>query len=119
MSPKYVAAFGKSSGHPKSLSTESRPASWSSAGAYGRTRVQPACSMTWLASARSCWLTGMAIAVVMAFTAAALVLDILEINHQFGAGDIELGALAGLIAALRVATLVGSAYLYRYHPVAR
>lgn len=55
----------------------------------------------------------------MAFTAAALVLDFLEINHQFGAGDIELAALAGLIAALRVATLVGDGYLYRFHPAAR
>ncbi|PXX06235.1 hypothetical protein [Mycolicibacterium moriokaense] len=58
------------------------------------------------------------IAIVVAFTAAALVLDVLEINHQIGADRIWLGALAGVIAALRVATLIGSAYLYRSRPAA-
>jgi hypothetical protein len=55
---------------------------------------------------------------VVAFTAAALVLDILEISHQLGAGRIELAALAGVIAALRVATIIASGYLYRSRPAA-
>ena len=54
-------------------------------------------------------------ATVAAFTAAALVLDIIEINHQIGADRIGLAALAGVIAALRVATIIGSAYLLRTH----
>jgi Flp pilus assembly protein TadB len=53
------------------------------------------------------------IATVVAFTAAALVLDIFEINHQIGADRIGLAALASVIAALRVATIIGSAYLFR------
>lgn len=53
------------------------------------------------------------IAIVVAFTAAALVLDIIEINHQIGADRIGLAALAGVITALRVATIIGSAYLFR------
>jgi hypothetical protein len=57
--------------------------------------------------------------IVVVFTAAALVLDVLEINHQPGADRIGLAALAGVIAALRVATIVGSGYLYRSrHPAA-
>jgi Flp pilus assembly protein TadB len=59
------------------------------------------------------------IAIVVAFTAAALVLDVLEINHQIGADRIGLAALAGVIAALRVATIIGSGYLFRSrHPAA-
>ncbi|MDT5328329.1 MAG: hypothetical protein QOF25_5481 [Mycobacterium sp.] len=58
------------------------------------------------------------IAMVVTFTAAALVLDTLEIGHQLGADRIALAALAGGIAALRVATIVGSAYLYRSRPAA-
>lgn len=57
------------------------------------------------------------IAIVVAFTAAALVLDVLEINHQVGADRIGLAVLAGVIAALRVGIIVGSAYLYRSRPV--
>jgi Flp pilus assembly protein TadB len=53
------------------------------------------------------------IAIVVAFTAAALVLDVLETSHQLGAGRIGLAALAGVIASLRVAVIVGSGYLYR------
>jgi hypothetical protein len=52
------------------------------------------------------------IAVVVAFTAAALVLDVIEILHQLGEGRIVLAALAGVIIALRVAT-IGAAYLLR------
>ena len=55
---------------------------------------------------------------VVAFTAAALVLDILEISHQLGVGRIGLAALAGVIAALRIATIVASGYLYRSRPAA-
>jgi Flp pilus assembly protein TadB len=58
------------------------------------------------------------IVIVVAFTAAALVLDVLEINHQIGADRIGLAALAGVIAALRVGTIVGSGYLYRSRPAA-
>jgi hypothetical protein len=58
------------------------------------------------------------IVMVVAFTAAALVLDVLEINHQIGADRIGLAALAGVIAALRVGTIVGSGYLYRSRPAA-
>jgi hypothetical protein len=58
------------------------------------------------------------IAMVVTFTAAALVLDTLEIGHQLGADRIALAAIAGGIAALRVATIVGSAYLYRSRPAA-
>ena len=57
-------------------------------------------------------------ATVVAFTAAALVLDIFEINHQIGADRIGLAALASVIAALRVATIIASAYLYRSRPAA-
>lgn len=59
------------------------------------------------------------IIVVMAFTAAALVLDIVEITHQLGDGGTGLAVLAGVIAALRVTTLVGGAYLFRSQPRAR
>jgi Flp pilus assembly protein TadB len=55
------------------------------------------------------------IATVVAFTAAALVLDIFEINHQIAADRVGLAALASVIAALRVATIMGSAYLFRSH----
>ena len=58
------------------------------------------------------------IAMVVTFTAAALVLDMVEISHQLGADRIGLAALAGVIAALRVATIAGSAYLYRSRPAA-
>ncbi|WP_146221067.1 hypothetical protein [Mycolicibacterium moriokaense] len=57
-------------------------------------------------------------ATVVAFAAAALVLDVLEINHQIGADRIGLAALAGVIAALRVATVIGGAYLFRSRPAA-
>ena len=53
------------------------------------------------------------IAIVVAFTLAALVFDILEISHQVGVGRVGLAALAGVIAALRVATIGGSGYLFR------
>jgi Flp pilus assembly protein TadB len=59
------------------------------------------------------------IAIVVAFTAAALVLDVLEINHQIGANRIGLAALAGVIAALRVTTILASGYLYRSRPAAK
>jgi hypothetical protein len=42
----------------------------------------------------------------------------LEISHQLRADRIALAALAGVIAALRVATIAGSAYLYRSRPAA-
>jgi hypothetical protein len=58
------------------------------------------------------------IAMVVTFTAAALILDTLEIGHQLRADRIALAALAGAIAALRVATIAGSAYLYRSRPAA-
>jgi Flp pilus assembly protein TadB len=59
------------------------------------------------------------IVTVVVFTAAALVLDVLEINYQLGADRIGLAALAGVIAALRVATIIGSGYLYQsHHPAA-
>jgi hypothetical protein len=58
------------------------------------------------------------LAMVVTFTAAALVLDTLEISHQLRADRIALAALAGVIAALRVATIAGSAYLYRSRPAA-
>ena len=52
------------------------------------------------------------IATVVAFTAAALVLDVLEINYQLGADRIGLAALAAVIAALRtVASGVGESAL--------
>jgi hypothetical protein len=51
--------------------------------------------------------------VAVLLTAAALVLDVLETSHQLGAGRIGLAALAGVIASLRVAVIVGSGYLYR------
>jgi hypothetical protein len=53
------------------------------------------------------------IGTVVVFTAAALVLDIFEINHQIEVDRVGLAALAGVIAALRVATIIGSAYLFR------
>jgi Flp pilus assembly protein TadB len=53
------------------------------------------------------------IAIVVVFTAAALVLDVLEVSHQLGADHIGLAALAGVIAALRVATIMGGGYLFR------
>lgn len=58
------------------------------------------------------------VAVVVAFAAAALVLDVLEISQQLGADHIGMAALAAMIAALRVATIMGSGYLYRTRPVA-
>ena len=56
--------------------------------------------------------------IVVVFTAAALVLDVLEITYQIGADRSGFVALAGLIAALRVAIIVGSGYLYRSRPSA-
>ena len=53
------------------------------------------------------------IATAVVFTAAALVVDVLEINHQLGGGRIGPAALAGVIAALRVATIIGCGYLFR------
>jgi hypothetical protein len=56
------------------------------------------------------------IAIVVVFTAAALVLDVLdvlEISHQVGNSRIGFAVLAGGIAAIRVAAIVGSGYLYR------
>lgn len=53
------------------------------------------------------------IAIVVAFTAAALILDILEVDYQAGNGRIGLAVLAGGIAAVRVAAIAGSGYLYR------
>lgn len=58
------------------------------------------------------------IATVVVCSAAALVLDVLEINHQIGADHVGLAALAGVIAVLRVATIIGSGYLYRSRPAA-
>src|SRR5439155_26110476 len=57
------------------------------------------------------------IVVVVAVTAAALVLDVLAISHQVGIGRIGLAALAGVIAAVRVTVIVASGYLYRTAPV--
>jgi hypothetical protein len=53
------------------------------------------------------------IAIVVALTAAALILDALELHHQIGEGHIGLAVLAGGIAALRAAAIAGSGYLYR------
>jgi|ERR1700682_804988 len=53
------------------------------------------------------------IAIVVAFTAAAVVLDVLEVDYQVGNGRIGLAVLAGGIAAIRVAAIAGSGYLYR------
>lgn len=53
------------------------------------------------------------IAIVVAFTAAALILDVLEVDYQAGNGRIGLAVLAGGIAAVRVAAIAGSGYLYR------
>jgi hypothetical protein len=53
------------------------------------------------------------VVIVVAFTAAALVLDVLEMSHQVVAGRIGLAAVAGVIAAVRVAVIVGGGYLYR------
>jgi hypothetical protein len=47
------------------------------------------------------------------FTAAAAVLDALEITHQVGEGRVGLALLAAFIVALRVATIGGCGYLYR------
>ncbi|ODU22182.1 MAG: hypothetical protein ABS80_17105 [Pseudonocardia sp. SCN 72-51] len=52
------------------------------------------------------------VAVVVVFTAAALVLDVVEVSHQLGAGRIGLATLAGVIAAVRCATILGGGYLY-------
>jgi hypothetical protein len=57
------------------------------------------------------------VAVVVAFSAAALVLDVLEIRQQLGADRIGMAALAAMIAALRIAAIMGSGYLYRTRPV--
>ncbi len=53
------------------------------------------------------------IPIVVAFTAAALILDVLEVDYQAGNGRIGLAVLAGGIAAVRVAAIAGSGYLYR------
>lgn len=50
---------------------------------------------------------------VLVFTAAAAVLDVLEIKHQVGEGRVGLALLAAFIVALRVATIGGCGYLYR------
>ncbi|MCW2686538.1 MAG: hypothetical protein JWR37_1428 [Mycobacterium sp.] len=72
-------------------------------------------SIASIALAVAVWLrpTRPIIIMVVAFTAAALILDVLETNHQLGAGRTGLAALAGAIGALRVATIIASAYLYR------
>jgi hypothetical protein len=72
-------------------------------------------SIASIALAVAVWLrpTRPIIIMVVAFTAAALILDVLETSHQLGAGRTGLAALAGVIAALRVATILASAYLYR------
>jgi hypothetical protein len=68
-----------------------------------------------IALAGAVWLrpNGPVVAVVLVFTAAALVLDVLEISSQLGADRIGLAALAAVIAALRSVTIVAGAYLYR------
>lgn len=58
------------------------------------------------------------IAAVAAFTTAAVILDALEVGHQIGEDRIALAILAGMIAAVRVAAIAGSAYLYRTAPTA-
>jgi hypothetical protein len=57
------------------------------------------------------------IAAVVAFTAAAVVFDVLEIKHQAAEGHTALVLLAALIVAIRVATVAGCGYLYRASPV--
>jgi predicted metal-binding membrane protein len=57
--------------------------------------------------------TRLVIAIVVAFTAAALILDALELHHQIGENHIGLAVLAAGIAALRAAAIAGSGYLYR------
>ena len=57
------------------------------------------------------------IATVVAFTAAAVVLDVLEIKHQAAEGRTALVLLATFIVAIRVTTVAGCGYLYRANPV--
>jgi hypothetical protein len=52
------------------------------------------------------------IAVVVAFTVAAVVFDLLEIGHQANEGRVGLVVLAGVIVALQAATIAGAGYLY-------
>ena len=53
------------------------------------------------------------IAAVVAFTAVAVVLDVLEIKHQAAEGRTALVLLVALIVAIRVSTVAGCGYLYR------
>ena len=53
------------------------------------------------------------IAIVVAFTVAGVVFDIIEIGHQISERRIGLAVLAGVIVALRAATIAGAGYLYR------
>ena len=75
-------------------------------------------SITSIALAVAVWLrpNRPVIVIVVAVTSAALVLDILEVSHQLGAGRTGLAALAGVIAGLRLATIAGSGYLFRTQP---
>ena len=57
------------------------------------------------------------IAAVVAFTALALVFDVLEMKHQAAEGRTALILLAALIVAIRVSTIAACGYLYRANAV--
>jgi predicted N-acetyltransferase YhbS len=48
----------------------------------------------------------------VAFTAAALMLDVLEVSHQISEERIGLALMAAGIATTRAAAIAGSGYLY-------
>jgi hypothetical protein len=53
------------------------------------------------------------IVIVVGVTAAAMILDVLEVRHQIGEGRIGLALLAAGIAALRAAAVAGGGYLFK------
>ena len=53
------------------------------------------------------------IVIVAVFTIGALVFDVREIGHQASEGRVGLVVLAGVIVALRAATIAAAGYLYR------
>lgn len=58
------------------------------------------------------------LAMVIAFTTAAGVLDVFELKHQAAEGRTGLVLLAAAIVTVRVATVVGCGYLYRTASIA-
>jgi hypothetical protein len=56
--------------------------------------------------------------IVVAFTTAAGLLDLFELNHQAAEGCMGLVLLAAVIVTVRVATAVGCGYLYRTASIA-